>query len=162
MKLQHYLKEVSNTLAYWISPKGEVIEVSTNHIDVVIKNPQKFKLTSEYITGLYDKYGETLGSEGKAREDIIIKLVKSGWIRVRRYRNEGYSLNVSSITKKVKDTIFDWVDKLVTVGILGMREKDPYIPLNIIDVQKGILYESNESFDDSNSVIICESINEVK
>jgi len=104
MKLDVYLKEISNTVAYWISPSGKVIDVGTNHIDVVIKNPQVFGLTPEKIKDAYEKHGEAMGSEGQAREELIIWLVKKGWVRVRRYRNDGYSVNIGRMSKKIKDT----------------------------------------------------------
>ncbi len=64
--------------AYWISPKGEIIPVSgpsgSCHIQAVINNPQTFGLDLDYIKDVYDKHNEELGSEGKAREEIILGL----------------------------------------------------------------------------------------
>lgn len=176
MKLREYLlKEITDSVAYWLSPKGEVVDVGGTHIDVIINNPEKFGLTSKYIKDLHDKYGEKLSQEGKAREEIIIRVVKDGWIRVRRYRNQGYSINVSRITKKVKDILFDWATKLTSSGILGSKEKDIYMPLNIIsfldnssktltlkNVLSGMLYEGTEEFDENNKIILCENIREVQ
>lgn len=170
MKFQDYLKEAVNTVAYWISPRGEVIEVDTNHIDVVIRNPQKFGYTLPEIQAVYDKYGEELGREGKAREDIILKLVEKGWVRIRRYRNEGYSVNIGKMSKKVKDVLFDWASKLLNTGIKGVKEKDKYMPVKILgfqdhfsrtltiqDVANDALYEGEEVFDENNSVVLLES-----
>lgn len=172
----HLLNEVTNTVAYWISPKGEIVNVVNNHIDVVIKNPSKFGLTLDSIQSLYDYHHEPLGSEGKAREEIIIDLVKRGWIRVRRYR-DGYSVNVARISnKQSKDNIFDWAVRLTSPsGILGTRERDIFMLVNIIgfvdgkqksltlkDIQVGELYEQIETFDINNCLIICESIEDVK
>ena len=103
MKYEQYLKEIANTVAYWVSPQGKIFDVGTNHIDAVIKNPKAFGLTSEKIQAAYDKHGEELGREGKAREEIILDLVKKGWVRIRRYRNEGYSVNIGRLSKKMKD-----------------------------------------------------------
>lgn len=169
-KLKLYIKEISNTVAYWISPRGEVLSVHTNHIDIVIKNPDKFGYTAEKIQALYDKYGEEMGVEGKAREEIILDLVRKGWIRIRRYRNDGYSVNIGKMTKKIKDIMFDWANKLLNTGINGMKERDKYMPVKILgfvdhtsktltiqDIANDVLFESNESFDMKNSIIIVES-----
>ncbi len=164
-----YLKEITNTVAYWISPKGEILPVMTNHIDVVIKYPEKFGLTSSRIKEIYNQYNEKIGQEGKAREEIIVDLLKKGFIRIRRYKNT-YSLNIGKMSKKIKDILFDWANKLIKTGINGMKEKDRYIPINIQgfqdhfmktltiqDIANDALYEKNESFDIENTVIIVES-----
>ena len=170
MRLTMYLKEITKTVAYWISPRGEVVEVTTNHIDVVIKNPAKFGLKIDQIQAVYDKFDEPLGQEGKAREEIIVALVKKGYIRVRKYGNQGYSLNIGKMTKKVKDILFDWATKMINTGINGMKEKDVYSDVHITsftdsydqhltikDVANDILYECTENFNPSNSVVIVES-----
>jgi len=168
-RLNTYLKEITGTVAYWISPRGEVLPVATNHIDIVIKNPKKFGYTKERIQEIYDNYEERLGSEGTAREVIIIDLLQKGFIRIRRYRN-AYSLNVGKMSKKVKDILFDWAYKLLNTGIAGMKEKDKYMPVNIQgfkdkfnrsltikEIAEDALFEGNETFDTENAVIIVES-----
>jgi hypothetical protein len=174
MKYKEYLKEISNTVAYWISPSGKIIDVATNHIDVVIKNPQAFGLTDEKIKETYEKYGEEMGREGQAREELILWLVKKGWIRVRRYRNDGYSINVGRMSKKVKDSLFSWATKLLNTGINGMKEKDKYMPVKILgfqdrfsrnmtiqDVAQDALYEGKETFDPKNEIVIVEDANDL-
>lgn len=174
MRYSTYIKEISNTVAYWISPRGEVVDVSTNHIDVVIKNPSKFGLTLRKIQDIYERHGEQLGKEGNAREEIILDLVKQGWIRVRRYRNQGYSINIGKMSKKVKDILYDWASKLLNTGIKGMKENDKYMPVTIIgfldhtsksltiqDIANDVLYEGQETFDVKNSVVIMESAGEL-
>ena len=140
-------------------------------INIVIKYPKKFGYTDKKIRDIYNKYNEPLGLEGKAREEIILNLINHGWIRVRRYNNKGYSINISKMTKKVKDILFDWAYKLLNTGIKGMKERDKYIPVNIQgfqdhfnknvtiqDVVNDILYENGESFDDKNGILILESV----
>lgn len=169
MKYKRFLTEAKSQ-AYWISSYGEVVEVGTNHITMVINHPKKFGYTTKKIQDTYDKYDERLGQEGKAREEIILNLIDHGWIRVRRYDNKGYSVNISKMTKKVKDILFDWAYKLLNTGINGMKEKDKYIPVNIQgfkdhfnknvtiqDVANDILYEGGEVFDDKNGILILES-----
>ena len=170
MKYKSYLLE-ANSQAYWISPYGELLEVGTNHIQLIINNPKVFGYTKDQIKQIYDKYNEPMGVEGKAREEIIKNVVTKGWLRIRRYNNKGYSININQMTKKVKDVLFDWAYKLLNTGIKGLKERDKYIPVNIQgfkdhfnksftiqDIANDILYESGENFDVSNSIIILESV----
>lgn len=57
-----------------------------------------------------------MGMEGKAREKIILALVGRGWIRVRNYGNRGWSLNVKRLSDRVKDSIYDFFEKLYPKG----------------------------------------------
>ena len=174
MSYPAYIREISGTVAYWVSPTGKALNVGTNHIDAVIKNPKAFGLTSEYINNLYKSKGEVLGQEGNAREEIIIDLINKGWIRIRRYRNEGYSVNIGKMTKKIKDILFSWADKMLNKGIQGIKETDKYIPvkiqgftdhymrnLTIQDVANDALYEGIEKFDEKNQILIVESVKEL-
>lgn len=168
-KFNTYLKEITGTVAYWISPRGQVLPVATNHIDIVIKHPKKFGYTTEKIEEIYARHEERMGSEGNAREEIIIDLLKKGFIRIRRYKN-AYSLNIGRMSKKVKDILFDWANKLINKGIDGMKEKDVYMPINIQgftdqfnrsltikEVAEDALFEGVETFDPENAVVIVES-----
>jgi len=101
---------------YWI--KGnKIIDISgTTHIDFILKHPQDFNITKDEILKTFEKYGEKIGSEGKAREEIIKKVSKFGWIRVRHYtRGQDYwsiqfdkfSIRKQSIRNFIEWAIFD-------------------------------------------------------
>lgn len=157
--------------AYWISPQNEIIplngQAGANHIAVVFNNPEMFGLTEDYLKEVYEKHGEPLRSEGKAREEIILDLVKKGWVRIRRYRNQHWSFTVARETKKIKDYIFDWAVKITDPsGLFGEREKDLYMPVKVYsallnkinsytvkEIMSGAMYESNEQFDEENLLV---------
>jgi len=104
---------------YWISPSGKAFRVSQNHIASVIKSPEKYGLTREAIEAIYDKHGEKIGREGKAREEIILGLVAKGWIRARNYLSRGdtsWTLNVSRLSNRVKEHITDFFQNLSKSG----------------------------------------------
>lgn len=103
-------------MGYWISPSGTVMPVDQNHINTVIKNPRKFNISDDQIKEEYEKTGEPLGSEGKAREVIILSLIRRGWIRVRNYGNQGWSLNVHKLDDRTKNKITDFFFKLFPDG----------------------------------------------
>ncbi len=69
--------------AFFISPKGLIVEVSRKHIDAVIANPKRFGLSRKVILDAYEKSGEELGFEGIARDKLLSGLLRKGWIRVR-------------------------------------------------------------------------------
>ena len=71
------------TEAFWISPKGDIFEVIFSHIRTILDDPQKFDLKKDYILKIYKKYNEKIGIEGKARGEIMLALMKNGWIRIR-------------------------------------------------------------------------------
>lgn len=77
-------------LGYFIR-NTEYISVTT-HIAYIISHPMDFGLNIEEIHSTYGAHGETVGTEGKAREEIIKIVSKGGWIRVRQYlsRTENY------------------------------------------------------------------------
>jgi hypothetical protein len=97
--------------AYWINQYGKILEIGgSTHIDQVIANPKKFGLTKEYIKRVYDKHVEKLGREANAREEIIFKLVNSGFIRIRLYPNKFWGVNVNRMDSRTKKALSKWAE----------------------------------------------------
>ncbi len=132
MRLQDYLSEAFNYVAYFISPKGEIIRAPQTHIQQVVATPEKFGLYSEFIDHIYDYYGERKGDEGQAREQILISLLNQGWIRLRRSKNF-WTAQLKKIDAKSKVHLSKWAGALLD-GKLGYNEIDPYIELKILDI----------------------------
>jgi hypothetical protein len=83
--------------AYFIHPcGGQVIYVPHSHISLVISNPEKFNLNFDYIKTIYEKYGEKIGLEGRARREILLHLIDRGFIRIRKYKNH-WKVNVKDL-----------------------------------------------------------------
>jgi hypothetical protein len=83
--------------AYFIHPcEGQVIYVPHSHISLVISNPEKFNLNFDYIKTIYERYGEKIGSEGKARREILLHMIDQGFIRIRKYKNH-WKINVKNL-----------------------------------------------------------------
>ncbi len=150
-KHQSIFKEkIAGEEAYWISPTGKLLPMSKmdRHIAEVIKNPKAFGYTIEEIQAIYDKYGETMGSgmEGKAREEILLALVKQGWTRIRKYtRPDRWTVNVNRLNNRVKDTLQFWASRMLELG--HGRYSDVYIDLpmgrkhyTIEDIKNDVLY----------------------
>lgn len=133
MEVSEYLmNEISSTRAsFFLSPRGELVPSGTKHISAIIKNPRKFGLTRKEINDIYGKHNETIGTEGDAREEIIEKLLKRGWVRLRRYPNRYWSVTIYRMSRKLKDLLKDWANKMLE-GALDFKENDPYMPVRIV------------------------------
>jgi hypothetical protein len=102
---------------YWISPDGEVLEV-TRHIDYVKQNPEKFELSQDDIRDFYKKYNERPGIEGKAREDILIHAIEAGWVRA-RYFGDGWHIQIKGLDPTTKSNLAKWAE-----DVRGERRPD--------------------------------------
>jgi len=130
LKFKFYINESNAMLAFWITPDGKVIDCGVKkHIDFVVENPEKFNITKEEIKKLYEKYNEKIGTEGKARQDIILNVIKNGFIRVRKYKNS-ITINANNFNSRTKKILQSFAKKLIS-GELGIKEKDRYIDVNI-------------------------------
>lgn len=150
------LSEAGVIAAFFISPTGKIIYAGARHIDMVLKQPKKFGVSKEYIQKIYEKHGEKLGIEGNAREEIMIKIVNKGWIRIRRYPNVTWSINISRMNKRVKDFLYQWANKILK-GIQGFRERDKYMPVSVVSLAGD--FSGNYTVDDiSKDIFVTENI----
>jgi hypothetical protein len=120
-------------VAYWITPDCQVIPVISSHIETIIDHPDIFHVPLDQITSAYAKHHEVVRTEGKAREEIIIDVVKKGFVRVRRYthpREEYWSINVNEINADSMDLIQQFFG-LICQGEFGCQEIDHEIPVVI-------------------------------
>ena len=120
-------------VAFFISPTGQLVDVSLNHINTVILNPETFGLTLGEIQAAYDKYQEKIPIEGLARQELLKRVISSDWIRIRRYKNH-YSVNAKDLSDSVKERLRNWAREML-VGINGSKEKDLYMPVQISTVE---------------------------
>ena len=116
-------------LGFFISPVGKLIPVAGNgtHIGTIIAYPSKFGLKKADIKKEYKKHKEQLGVEGNAREEIIKRLTKKGWIRLRRYP-QYWSIQFARMNSKIMKTIAKFTQAILK-GIGKYKEVDRYIPI---------------------------------
>lgn len=125
------ITEGSIIAAYFISPEGQAISTKGgSHIATIINDPETFGVTKEYIKGQYAKYNEKLGVEDNAREAVIKNLIDRGWIRLRRYPNKFWSVQVSTLSKKAKDYLQQFASKILH-GVYDFKETDKYMAMRI-------------------------------
>lgn len=117
-------------IAFWISPGGKIINVGVTHIHEIIRYPRKFGFDKEHIKKIYRENDEKIGTEGVARRKILLFLIDKGWIRIRKYGDKYWSINVKKISDKSKTYLRKWAGRMLE-GISGFKENDPYIPVKI-------------------------------
>lgn len=125
---------------FFISPKGQIILVENSHIRAVIKNPELFRLSKAYIKSMYKKHGEKIGIEGKAREEILRRVMGNGWIRLRRHPNRYWSVQTGMVTVESMGFIQRWAREILN-GESGYTENDPYMPVKIMGLKEGFNQE---------------------
>lgn len=118
--------------AYWIDPQGRILKLREPlHINQVTSNPEKFGVTKDYILKTYAKYGEKMGTEGKAREEIIKDVLTRGFIRVRLYPNRYWSVTTNRYDSKAKKSLKVWATEAQKERFAG-----PHMPVKITDLSR--------------------------
>lgn len=77
------ISEYGENKIFWYKDDNNVYELDCLHIKFIIDHPSIFDLTEDYIEEIYSSYNEPIGTEGMARETILNKVMKNGWIRIR-------------------------------------------------------------------------------
>ncbi|MBN1499698.1 MAG: hypothetical protein JW982_06075 [Spirochaetes bacterium] len=104
--------------AYWISPDGNVITVGTSHIKAVLDSPEVFGFEKQYLYDVFKRHGEKPGLEGRARNEIILQLIKSGWIRMRFYDSRySWSITVDSEDNVNYKSAMDLAESVINSGV---------------------------------------------
>lgn len=115
-------------IAYWINQRGKILDIGVGtHIDQVIKSPKSFGLTDRYIRGVYEKFGEPVSLEGKAREQIMQEIIKDGFIRIRLVQNRFWIINADRWTPKVKKALSVWAEDAKDVKGAGK-----FMPVKVV------------------------------
>ena len=127
------LNGIMLSVAFFISPEGDILPVTGSHIGTVIADAERFGLTIEKIKARYEHYGECLGTEQKARKEILLHLVSRGWIRLRRYPNRYWSATVDTLSENTMNRLHNWAVR-VLLGIDEVREDDRYMPVKITEL----------------------------
>lgn len=121
--------------AYWISPTGEIFSVPINHITFVINNYDLFNYSYDRILARYNEENEELYTEGKAREKIILELIRNGWIRLRYYpKIATWTINVYDLVPKSSHHLSKWANIVI-------RDKKHMHDSIKLDLPNGIIHK---------------------
>jgi hypothetical protein len=84
-----------STRGYFLSPTGKLELVARSHIAAVIASPERFGLTSSEIAEAHRRHSEALGTEWKARTELLAKVLQTTtWVRIRERRPSGWTLQL--------------------------------------------------------------------
>lgn len=123
--------------AYFLSPDSDIIPVFLTHISKVIENPSRFGLTHRYIINSYKYFNETMQNEGYAREKILFKILKNGWVRIRYYpRNDCFVFQIFKYSVKTKLNILYFLYQIKSLNT-GYNNKNSDV--KIIDTKGNTL-----------------------
>lgn len=104
---------MTTSVAFFISPEGHLIHVPLNHISMVIADPEKFGLTIEEIRASYAMHGERIGVEGVARQELLLKIISQGWVRIRRYPNY-WSVSAPCLSPSIWERLQNWAEQMLS------------------------------------------------
>ncbi|MCX6985759.1 MAG: hypothetical protein NT118_13575 [Lentisphaerae bacterium] len=119
--------------AYWISPTGHVVPVELRHINTVAGNPVFFGMTEEEVDKAYQKNGEPPYCEGRARLEIMTKLISRGWVRVRyKKRNDLWFIEYNEFSDTFRKNIRNFLKGTLS-GKYRVLSPDSYLSIKSID-----------------------------
>ena len=90
-------------------PDGTIHHVKIKHILEIINNPELFGETKDSIKSTYDSYKEKMPHEGNARVEIMKRVMKRGFIRIRERRNH-WIIQLYKLSPTEHKFISQWVN----------------------------------------------------
>jgi len=115
---------------YWLTPDGNIIDLgSRHHIDFIIDNPGDYGEMMENIKEAYDRYNERWRFEGKARDEIMQRVVNRGFIRIRETRNH-WKIQLWDLDMAKYNNLSSWAKVIAT------QKRDLYGDVQIMDLSR--------------------------
>lgn len=113
----------------WIDPKGRILDFGVTHIQAIIQYPLKFGLSRKEVLSTFETEGEKLGTEGKAREKLIRRVIQRGFVRIRFQKNY-VSVTVDRLDKKTKTVLLRWAEL-----VKKTPKVDMYQPVKVYEIR---------------------------
>ncbi|MGA2762965.1 MAG: hypothetical protein ABSG17_06340 [Spirochaetia bacterium] len=130
----------SSNNGFWVRDDQIFDVTNSSHVRFIIDNPFLFNLTGKQILDVYKKHREVVGTESKARAELVRYAASLGWCRVRHYTRpkEYWSIQTDS-TKARKETVVAFIrwgiengivhknDSAVIIGFANSRDRHEYL-----------------------------------
>jgi len=125
-----------SSLAYWSKPNGEITAIRFRHIGDVMARPEYYRETQESFNTTLDKYpNEPRGgnAEGKARNEIMARVICRGFIRVRE-KNHKWTIQLDALTEERVGRLQKWANMVIQKD--KSRQHDDVFIHEILDNRK--------------------------
>lgn len=101
------------------------VEFGKTHIHDLVDNCETFGFSQKEIKSIYRKYGEDVGNEGKARDEIMKTVISNGWVRIRHNtgRNIDHWIIQFDNYPARKNDLQRMINKMLSEGILYNTSK---------------------------------------
>jgi|GEM_PF-3700076 len=117
--------------AFWLSPDKEIYPV-VKHISFISDNLELFGLSRTEYHSYFERHKEPYGFEGKARNEIVQKVIEQGWIRLRNYKNKGWVCELWIYNKEAKVNLRNWLKKYYSDDLKNNKSVIPVIEIHEI------------------------------
>ena len=102
---------------FWLCPDGEVVDLETKtHVMIVILNPDKYGESPESIRESYRTFKEPIGWEGQARREILTRVLRRGFVRVREQRDGWVAEQWEDSSPRSRHLLGVWANKVLRGG----------------------------------------------
>lgn len=129
--------------AFWINQRGKILDIGLGtHIEQIVKSPKSFGLTDRYVRDVYAKFDEPVNLEGKAREQIMLEVIKDGFVRIRLVKNRFWLVNADKYDRKLKKALSVWAG--VAKDVKGAGK---FMPVKIVTSNEVVnTYDVNDLY----------------
>ena len=106
---------------FWLSQDSvHEVGIGSSHAKEIIRFPEKYGFSGEYIRELYRSHKEPLYLEGRAREQLIREAAGKGFIRIRENLRPLWYWSIQfDFWQQRKEVISCWIRQALTDGLLS-------------------------------------------
>jgi hypothetical protein len=117
---------------FWLRGQTVYDVTTSSHITFLVEHPDLFEISAELIRRIYSSHSETIGTEGKARDELVKLATSRGWVRVRHYdKPRDYWSIQCDKTETRKRTIHEFIEWALSKEV--MMEHDSAVILGFAD-----------------------------
>jgi hypothetical protein len=103
--------------SYWISPKGQIIEIEDHPVKRMVEDPSLFGYTYDQLHIIYIKYSDVNEMKGEATKVVIQDMIYKGWSYCHRRNSAGdWYTSVLKLDKITRFNLQLWAKEMIIRG----------------------------------------------